>query len=69
MWDRPRVNAAFSMTAGTGAARRRSECGIWVVRRGMSQEVHRSERGFRLEPGDEIHFGRAVVVFEVQPRL
>jgi len=41
-----------------------SECGIWVVRRGMSQEVHRGGRGFRLEPGDEIHFGRAIAVFE-----
>ena len=30
----------------------------------MSQEVHRDSRGTRLEPGDEIHFGRAVVIFE-----
>lgn len=42
------------------------ECGTWVVRDGMSQEVHRSSRGTKLEPGDEIHFGRAVVVFEVE---
>jgi len=31
----------------------------------MSQEVHRNSRGARLERGDEIHFGRAVVVFEI----
>ena len=30
----------------------------------MSQEVHRDTRGTQLESGDEIHFGRAVVVFE-----
>jgi len=40
------------------------ECGTWIVRDGMSQEVHRSPRGTRLEQGDEIHFGRAVVIFE-----
>lgn len=40
------------------------ECGTWIVRDGMSQEVHRTSRGAKLEPGDEIHFGRAVVTFE-----
>jgi hypothetical protein len=40
------------------------DCGIWIVRDGLSQEVHRNSRGTRLEPGDEIHFGLAVVVFE-----
>jgi hypothetical protein len=40
------------------------DCGIWIVRDGLSQEVHRNSRGTKLEPGDEIHFGRAVVVFE-----
>ena len=40
------------------------ECGTWIVRDGMSQEVHRDARGKRLESGDEIHLGRAVVVFE-----
>ncbi len=43
---------------------RGAECGIWIVRDGMSQEVHRTPRGTKLQPGDEIHFGRAVVVFE-----
>ena len=41
------------------------ECGIWIVRDGMSQEVHRDSRGVKLEPGDEIHLGSAVVEFEV----
>jgi hypothetical protein len=41
-----------------------AECGIWIVRDGMSFEVHRDQRGAKLENGDEIHFGRAVVVFE-----
>ncbi|MBV8728701.1 MAG: FHA domain-containing protein [Acidobacteriia bacterium] len=40
------------------------DCGTWIVRNGMSQEVHRDSRGTRLEPGDEIHFGRAIVMFE-----
>lgn len=43
---------------------REGECGVWIVRDGMSQEVHRDSRGAKLLPGDEIHFGRAVVVFE-----
>jgi hypothetical protein len=43
-----------------------AECGTWIVRDGMSQEVHRTARGVKLEPGDEIHFGHAVVTFEVE---
>ena len=43
---------------------RGGDCGTWIVRDGMSQEVHRDARGTKLEPGDEIHFGKAVVVFE-----
>lgn len=41
-----------------------AEAGTWIVRDGMSLEVHQDARGVRLQPGDEIHFGRAVVVFE-----
>jgi hypothetical protein len=41
-------------------------CGTWIVRDGMSQEVHRTARGTKLEPGDEIRFGRAVVMFELE---
>jgi hypothetical protein len=44
---------------------RGAECGTWIVRDGISLEVHHDSRGTRLEPGDEIHFGRAVVVFEL----
>jgi hypothetical protein len=40
-------------------------CGTWIVRDGMSQEVHRNARGTKLQTGDEIHFGRAVVVFQL----
>jgi hypothetical protein len=43
-----------------------AECGTWIVRDGMSQEVHRNARGTKLEHGDEIHFGLAVVVFEAE---
>jgi hypothetical protein len=43
---------------------RGGDCGTWIVRDGMSQEVHRNPRGTKLEAGDEIHFGKAVVVFE-----
>ncbi len=45
--------------------KRLPECGTWIVRDGMSQEVHRDARGTKLEHGDEIHFGRAVVIFEL----
>ena len=46
--------------------RQTQECGTWIVRDGISLEVHRDSRGTRLEPGDEIHFGRAVVIFELE---
>jgi hypothetical protein len=38
-------------------------CGIWIVRDGLSQAVHRSTRGTVLQPGDEIHLGSAVMRF------
>jgi pSer/pThr/pTyr-binding forkhead associated (FHA) protein len=38
-------------------------CGLWIVRNGLSQEVHRNERGTRLHSGDEIHLGKAIVRF------
>jgi hypothetical protein len=38
-------------------------CGIWVVRDGLSQAVHRSTRGTLLKSGDEIHLGSAVMRF------
>ena len=45
---------------------RGAECGTWIVRDGMSHEVHRDTRGVKLESGDEIHFGRAIVLFEAE---
>ena len=39
-------------------------CGLWIIRDGLSQEVHRNARGTKLLPGDEIHLGRAVLKFE-----
>lgn len=41
------------------------DCATWIVRDGLSHEVHRNSRGIKLEDGDEIHFGQAVVVFEI----
>jgi hypothetical protein len=41
-------------------------CGIWIVRDGLSQEVHRTARGTKLESGDEIHFGKAVARFQIK---
>ncbi|HLJ51269.1 MAG TPA: FHA domain-containing protein [Bryobacteraceae bacterium] len=38
-------------------------CGLWIIRDGLSQEVHRNARGTRLQHGDEIHLGRAVLKF------
>jgi len=43
-----------------------NNCGLWIVRDGMGQEVHRDGRGTRLEHGDEIHFGKAVVKFQIK---
>src|SRR5690348_1965947 len=40
------------------------DCATWIVRDGLSHEVHRNARGVKLEDGDEIHFGQAVVVFQ-----
>ena len=44
---------------------RGADCGTRVVRDGMSREVHRDSRGAKLNAGDEIHFGQAIVLFEV----
>jgi pSer/pThr/pTyr-binding forkhead associated (FHA) protein len=40
------------------------DCGTWIVRDGLSIEVHRNTRGTKLEQGDEVHFGLAVVIFQ-----
>jgi hypothetical protein len=44
-------------------------CGLWIMRDGLSQEVHRTARGARLEHGDEIHLGSAVLRFQLDGPL
>jgi hypothetical protein len=39
-------------------------CNTWIIRGGISQEVHRNGRGVKLQNADEIHLGRAVLRFE-----
>lgn len=39
-------------------------CGLWIVRDGLSQPVHRGPRGTVLKSGDEIHLGSAVLRFQ-----
>jgi hypothetical protein len=40
-----------------------ANCGLWIVRDGLSQPIHRNSRGVALKPFDEIHFGQAIVQF------
>ncbi len=40
-----------------------ANCGLWIVRDGLSQPVHRGTRGTLLKSGDEIHLGSAVLRF------
>lgn len=40
-------------------------CGIWIVREGLSFAVHHNPRGTLLRSGDEIYLGTAVVRFSV----
>lgn len=66
-WDR--ITGEYRLFHDRWYARgekRPAEGGTWIVRDGMSQEVHRDSRGTKLEPGDEIHFGRAVVMFDIE---
>ena len=42
--------------------------GLWIVRDGSSQPVHRGNRGTLLEAGDEIHLGDAIVRFEMRAK-
>jgi hypothetical protein len=44
---------------------RGGDCATWIVRDGISHEVHRTPRGTRLEPGDEVHLGQAILLFEM----
>jgi hypothetical protein len=50
----------------TRADKAENNCGLWIVRDGMGQEVHRDTRGTRLLPGDEIHLGKAVLKFQIK---
>jgi len=67
-----REHAHIDYDAATGEYRlfndrwyaRGTDCGTRIVRDGVSLEVQRDTRGTKLEPGDEIHLGRAVVIFE-----
>jgi len=43
-----------------------ANCGIWIVREGLSQPIHRNARGVALRPGDEVHLGRAIVGFALK---
>ncbi|MBV8847266.1 MAG: hypothetical protein JO307_31035 [Bryobacterales bacterium] len=40
-----------------------ANCGLWILRDGLSQPVHRGDRGLVLRSGDEIHAGRAIIKF------
>jgi hypothetical protein len=40
-----------------------SNCGLWIVRAGLSQPVHRGVRGAVLQADDEIHLGLAILRF------
>ena len=42
------------------------QCGVYLVRTGVSQPVHRGGHGVILESGDEIHLAQAVLRFELQ---
>ena len=46
-----------------GAPKADEACGLWILRDGLSRAIHRDARGVRLQAGDEIHLGRAVVRF------
>ncbi len=43
-----------------------TNCGLWILRDGLSQPVHRGSRGTSLYDGDEIHLGRAVLRLELE---
>jgi len=43
-----------------------ASCGLWIIRGGLSQEVPRGPRGVRLQAGDEIQLGRAILKFQVK---
>lgn len=44
-------------------------CGVYLVRLGISTPVHRGGHGALLEPGDEIHLAQAVLRFDYSDNL
>lgn len=54
------INDRWYKAAAPNAA---ALCGVWVLRDGLSQPLHRGPRGFVLQAGDEIHLGQAVLRF------
>ena len=48
------------------AGKPKDNCGLWIIRDGLSQEVHRNPRGAKLQPGDEIQLGQAMLKFTVR---
>jgi hypothetical protein len=48
------------------AGKPKDNCGLWIIRDGLSQEVHRNARGAKLQPGDEIQLGQAMLKFTVR---
>jgi pSer/pThr/pTyr-binding forkhead associated (FHA) protein len=71
--SREHAHVVYNKTAGEyrlyndrwykGEGRSKGNCGLWIIRDGLSQEVHRNLRGFKLQAGDDIQLGRAVVRF------
>ena len=48
------------------AGKPKDNCGLWIIRDGLSQEVHRNARGAKLQPGDEIQLGQAMLKFTIR---
>ena len=46
-----------------GSGKAKDNCGLWIIRDGLGQEVHRNARGAKLQPGDEIQLGQAMLKF------
>ena len=45
------------------SGRLKGNCGLWIIRDGLSQEVPRDVRGAKLQHGDEIQLGQAILRF------
>jgi hypothetical protein len=43
-----------------------ANCGLWIIRDGLSQPVHRSARGTVLKSGDEVYLGTAALRFQMR---